>query len=59
MDAVFLSLGTLALVNGVVTDLPEFDRFMSTVGEDNGIGDAVMEAFIDALKAAGVPYGTE
>ncbi len=59
MDAMFISLGTLALINGVVTDLPEFEKFVSTVGKDHGIGDAVMEAFIDALNAAGVPYGLE
>jgi hypothetical protein len=57
MDARWLSLGELALVNGIVSDLPEFERFVSTVGTDYGIGETVMEAFLNALKAAGIPYG--
>jgi hypothetical protein len=34
----------------------DFDRFMTTVGEHQGVSGAVEEAFVLALNAAGIPF---
>lgn len=58
-DASSLILGWDALFMGLDKDLPEFEKFAATVGEDHGIESAVQEAFILALESADIPIEDE
>jgi hypothetical protein len=53
-DATSLSLGELALINGMGMDLEQYETFVTTVGEDHGIGEALQLAFLDAVNKAGI-----
>jgi len=51
----FLKLGLEALFMGSDMDIAALERLMSHVGDDQGVGGAIEEAFILALRAVGVP----
>ena len=53
-----LTLGFLALHNGLGLDLDGYRRFHETVMADLAVvPEAIQNAFIDAAKAVGVPFG--
>lgn len=54
-----LILGWDALFMGIEKDLPDFQRFAATVGQDHGIEGAVQEAFMLALESANIPIEDE
>jgi hypothetical protein len=37
----------------------QFGKFAQAASEDHGVGEAIQVAFIDALKAADIPFGEE
>jgi hypothetical protein len=55
----FLSVGLEALFMGSPMDLGDFEKFMTSVGNDQAVGAAVEEAFVLALKAVGIPFHEE
>jgi hypothetical protein len=52
-----LTLGLLALHNGLGMDLETYGRFLDRVSEDQGVGSDIQEAFISAAESAGIPFG--
>jgi hypothetical protein len=58
-DASSLVLGFHALVNGLEMTVEQYGKFAQAAGEDHGVGEAVQLAFLDALEAAGIPFGEE
>ncbi len=58
-DRSTMRLGLEALLKGSGKDLADFDRFMSAVGEDQGIAFTIQEAFMEALDKAGVTTDQE
>ena len=55
-----LALGLLALHNGLDLDLDGYRQFIQVMSDDHGdAANAIQEAFIDAARAAGVPFGSE
>jgi hypothetical protein len=45
------------LFNGLGLDLEGYGEFLRKVAQDQGIGEAVQEAFIQATEQAGVGFG--
>ena len=58
-DASSMTLGLEAQINGLEMDLEAYGKFVTTVSEDHGIGNAIQEAFILATRAAGIPFGDD
>ncbi len=56
-DQSSLSLGLSAVFSGLEMTIDDYREFMEKVGNDQGIGEAVQEAFIHATEQAGVPFG--
>ena len=52
----FLRVGLEALFMGSDMEIGDFERFMASVGNDQGVSSAVEEAFILALNIAGIPF---
>jgi hypothetical protein len=57
VEATSISLGYLALINGMGMNLEQYEKFVTKVGEDQGIGEQVQLAFLEALDKTGIPYG--
>ena len=54
-----LSLGFLAMHNGLGMDLDAYRAFLEKVRDDHGISQTIQEAFILAAGTAGIPFGEE
>lgn len=54
----WLKLGLEALIRGGDKDEDDFGRFISAVAQDQGVSGTIQEAFLLALEAQGIPYGT-
>jgi hypothetical protein len=55
-----LTLGLLALHNGLDLDLESYRQFLQVVVDDHGdAANAIQEAFIETAHAAGVPFGRQ
>jgi hypothetical protein len=52
-----LTLGILAMHNGLGMDLADYGNFLERVIADQSIGHAIQEAFVLAARAAGIPFG--
>ncbi len=52
-----MRLGLEALLKGSGKTLADFERFMKTVSEDQGISTTIQEALILALETNGIPFG--
>jgi len=52
----FLSIGLEALFMGSDMEFGDFEKFLEEVGNDQGVGSAVEEAFVLALNVAGIPF---
>ena len=55
----FLRVGLEALFMGSDMTIEEFETFMESVGNDQGVSGAIEEAFIQSLNAAGIPFHEE
>jgi hypothetical protein len=54
-----LTLGLLAMHNGLGMDLEAYGAFLERVTDDHGIGHAVQEAFVLAARAVGIAFGDQ
>lgn len=54
----WLKLGLEAVFRGGDKDENDFERFISAVAQDQGVADAIQNAFVDVLDKAGIPYSS-
>lgn len=54
-----LTLGLIAMHNGLGMTLAEYRQFLDSVGGDLGVGQAIQEAFLQAAESSGIPLRRE
>jgi len=52
-----LSLGFLAMHNGLEMSLDAYREFLEKVSGDHGVADTIQEAFVLAARSVGIPFG--
>jgi hypothetical protein len=54
-----LTLGLVAMHNGLDMDLDAYRSFLERVSADHAIGHAIQEAFVLAARSSGIRFGDE